>query len=118
MWAFIFKGLNKMAKLTVSRINYMKANIHAFYPLTYILAEKDTAPEVKTPERKYVFNTIDSCDFLRNFGDVSATIRAQHNGDNSIIAIEIFYQSRNKTLWTNYTIYLKTAEIHCYDMGI
>ena len=107
-----------MAKLSVARINYIIANINSFDPLTYITTTKGDAPEVKTPSRETVCNIIDSCSFFRNFGHESAKINAQHNGDNSIVVIEIFSQSPDKILWSNRTIYLKTISDHCYNLGI
>ena len=107
-----------MAKLSVARINYIKANINNFEPLTYINASSGNVPEVKTPEREIVVNIIGTCSFFRNFGHESAKINAQHNGDNSIVAIEIFSQSPDKTLWASRTIYLKTTAAHCYNLGV
>ena len=107
-----------MSKLSVARINYIQKHINDFDPLTYITTTKGDAPEVKTPERKMVCNIIDSCSFFRKFGHESAKINAQHNGDNSIVVIEIFSQSPDKTLWASRTIYLKTTSSHCYNLGI
>ena len=110
--------MKKMAKLSVARINYIIANINDFDPLTYINAKKGDAPEVKMPLRETVCNIIGACTFFRKLGHESAKINAQHNGDNSIIVIEIFSQSPDKTLWINRTIYLKTTSSHCYNLGI
>ena len=107
-----------MAKLTDSRINYIKANINSFEPLTYINATKGDATEVKTPTREFVFNIINSCRFFRKFGRESATIRSKHNGGDSLIMIEIFSQSPDKKIWESSTIYLKTDEVHCRNLGI
>ena len=107
-----------MAKLSVARINYIKANINDFEPLMYINTTKGDAPEVKIPSREIVCNIIDACAFFRKFGHESAKINAQHNGDNSIVVIEIFSQSPDKTLWGNRTIYLKTNATHCFNLGI
>ena len=107
-----------MAKLSVARINYIKANINSFDPLTYITTAINDAPEVKTPSREIVCNIINSCGFFRKFGHETAKINAQHNGDNSIVVIEIFSQSPDKTLWACRTIYLKTTVNHCFNLGI
>ena len=107
-----------MSKLSVARINYIQKHINDFDPLTYITTTKGDAPEVKTPSREMVCNIIGACSFFRNFGHESAKINAQHNGDNSIVTIEIFSQSPDKTLWANRTIYLKTTSAHCYNLGI
>ena len=107
-----------MAKLSVARINYIIANINEFAPLTYIKTTTGDAPEVKTPEREIVCNIINACGFFRDFGHASAKINALHNGDNTIVTIEIFAQSPDKNHWSNRTIYLKTAAIHCDKLGI
>ena len=107
-----------MAKLSVARINYIIANINDFEPLTYIIATTGGAPEVKTPSREIVCNIIDGCVFFRKFGHENAKINTQHNGDNSIIVIEIFSQSPDKTAWVSRVIYLATTANHCYNLGI
>ena len=107
-----------MAKLSVARINYIIANINDFDPLTYITTATGDAPEVKTPSREMVCNIIGACTFFHNFGHESAKINAQHNGDNSIVVIEIFSQSPDKSLWVSRTIYLKTTANHCFNLGI
>ena len=107
-----------MAKLSVARINYIIANINDFDTLTYITTTKGDAPEVKTPSREIVCNIIDSCSFFRKFGHESAKINALHNGDYTLVTIEIFSQSPDKTLWASRTIYLKTTANHCYNLGI
>ena len=110
--------MKKMAKLSVARINYIIANINDFDTLTYIKTTTGASPEVKTPSRETVCNIIVSCIIFRNFGHESAKINAQHNGDNSIIVIEIFSQSPDKSIWINRTIYLKTTLTHCFNLGI
>ena len=107
-----------MAKLSVARINYIQKHINGFEPLTYIKTTKGDAPEVITPTREKVCNIIDGCVFFRKFGHETAKINAMHNGDNTIVTIEIFSQSPDKTLWANRTIYLKTTSTHCYNLGI
>lgn len=107
-----------MAKLSVARINYIIANINDFGPLTYITTTMDYAPEVKTPSREIVCNIIDACTFFRKFGHVSAKINALHNSDHSIVVIEIFSQSPDKTSCSSRTIHLKTTATHCYNLGI
>ena len=107
-----------MAKLSVARINYIQKHINGFDPLTYINTTKGDAPEVISLTREMVFNIIDACTFFRKFGHESATINAPHNGDNTIVTIEIFSQSPDKTLWANRTIYLKTTANHCFNLGI
>ena len=107
-----------MAKLSAAKINYIIANINDFEPLTYIKTATGDVTEVKTPSRETVVNIIDGCVFFRNFGRESAKINAMHNGDNTIVTIEIFSQSPDKTLWSNRTIYLKTTSTHCYNLGI
>ena len=104
-----------MAKLSAAKINYIIANINDFEPLTYI---KTDVTEVKTPSRETVVNIICGCSFFRKFGKVVAKINAQHNGDNSIIMIEIYSQSPDKKRWSNRIICLKTTNPHCYNLGI
>ena len=107
-----------MAKLSVARINYIKANINAFEPLSYIKEKKGDAPEVKTPGRVTVFNIIDNYAFFRKFGHASAKINIQQSNGDNIIVIEIFSQSPDKTTWTDRTIYLKTTAAHCHKLAI
>lgn len=107
-----------MAKLSVARINYIKANINSFEPLTYINTTKGDAPEVITLTREMVCNIIDGCVFFRKFAHESAKINAKINGDNTVVIIEIFSQSPDKTMWANRTIYLKTTANHCFNLGI
>lgn len=107
-----------MAKLSNAKIKYIIANINVFEPLTYIKTTKGDAPEVKTPSREIVCNIIDACKFFRNFGHESAKINAMHNGDNTIVTIEIFSQSPDKSSWGNRTIYLKTTANNCQNLGI
>ena len=81
-----------MAKLSVARINYIKANINAFEPLSYIKEKKGDAPEVKTPDRETVFNILNTYSFIRKLGRASAKINIQQsNGDNAIIVFDIFF---------------------------
>ena len=107
-----------MAKLSVARINYIIANINDFEPLTYIIAATGGAPEVKTPSREIVCNIIDGCVFFRKFGHETAKINAMRNGDNTIVTIEIFSQSPDKTVWVSRVIYLKTTANNCFNLGI
>ena len=107
-----------MAKLSVARINYIQKHINDFEPLTYIKTATGDVPEVITPTREKVCNIIDGCVFFRKFGHETAKINAQHNGDNSIIMIEIYSQSPDKKRWSNRIIYLKTTNPHCYNLGI
>lgn len=103
-----------MAKLSVARINYIIANINDFEPLTYINMKKGDAPEVITPTREMVCNILGACTFFRKIGHESAML----NVDNTVVTIEIFSQSQDKTIWSNHTIYLKTTANTCFNLGI
>ena len=107
-----------MAKLSNAKIKYIIDNINDFEPLTYITTAKGDAPEVKTPSREMVCNIISACSFFRKFGHESAKINAMHNGDNTVVTIEIFSQSPDKSSWASRVIYLKTKANHCYNLGI
>ena len=105
-----------MAKLSNAKIKYIIANINVFEPLTYIKTTKGDAPEVKTPSREIVCNIIDACKFFRNFGHESAKINAMHNGDNTIVTIEIFSQSPDKSTWGK-QVFLFRAQTNCLSPG-
>lgn len=107
-----------MATLSVSHIDYIKEHINEFEPLTFINASKDDVPEVTKPTHDKVYHVLDSYVLFRDFTQTVAKIEAQYNGDNSIIAIEIFSQTSDRVLWVSCIFYLKTSELHCYNLGI